>query len=276
MSENSNSNVAVQLADLVQDDAPTVDDWRQHTSEWDEYKDEDFPLPKISLSRNAVKASFQGGLILVVTGLTYFLVEELALPYFVESFVGASPTLDMILKFAIFAFSTGWALRTYIQRGNPQDETETSEGQRIKLLWPGSGQLQFGCGPKGISVISGNRFTYLLHWQKISDIYDESDPFSPEQSVRDRLNQFYFVTDSFPDSLASLYLETMSAEKQVTSGTNGDAIRIRLHKSSSLQADIEELVVPKRFFSESNDSESWQTFLDYCKAYKVVDKQFQL
>lgn len=53
-----------------------------------------------------------------------------------------------------------------------------------RAIWLGNGQIQFGCGPKGISVEHHRGFLYLVRWAKIELIYDNEDlkaPFDPRK-----------------------------------------------------------------------------------------------
>lgn len=108
-----------------------------------------------------------------------------------------------------------------------------SEITNVRTVWLGNGQLQFGCGPKGLSVEHHGGFLYLIHWHKIEAVYDADDA-PPEFEVGEWAK---------------------------------DSLRFRLKRTSEKDPNNDEIIVPKRFFGKEAGQLTWEDFLEHCHDY---------
>lgn len=117
------------------------------------------------------------------------------------------------------------------------------EFHSVRTVWPGGGQIQFGCGNKGFSISHHGGYLYIVDWEKVWFMY-ESDTG-------------YAGADGEPSVLPI--------------GENDWAprsLRIRLRRVTPttlppwLVDSFDEIVIPKRFF---DSAEKAQEFLDHCR-----------
>lgn len=186
----------------------------------------------------------------------------------VLDFLSKSPWLD----FGMLCLITIMLIRTYRRYRNPKREEiyyTRRRKKQIRYIWAGSGQAQFGCGTRGISITNSNKFNYLLWWDKIEYIYFEDDhrhlgftQFSPwgddEKPVEVRENLEFF----FPPQ--GHYSNAPTKRNNHTKG----AIRIRLVPGYSNQSFVEEIIIPARFFGTSHEATSREKFLRCCWEFK--------
>jgi hypothetical protein len=128
---------------------------------------------------------------------------------------------------------------------------------QFRPIWLGNGQLQFGCGPKGVLVHYDDGPLFLLGWRKVQCVYDVDGEFD------------WKVTgpDGAEVDLSELLPEDERQPPDSEPGWARSSIRLRLRRANELDP-IDELVVPKRFFGNIAGAVTWQDFMRACLLYK--------
>jgi len=133
----------------------------------------------------------------------------------------------------------------------------------VRPIWLGGGQIQFGCGTRGISAENDKGMTYLLRWGQVDLIYDGDDPselpFDEVHGVPLRVPPNNAVNPNAPFAAALSSLQTIAASTWAPA-----SIKVRLF-------DGDELVIPKRFF-EAREPWRWEDFLRGCWDFKFFSE----
>lgn len=127
---------------------------------------------------------------------------------------------------------------------------------RVRAVWLGNGQFQFGCGPKGFSVTHHSGLLYLVGWEKVRAIYDNEELFDRATSIR---------LPSDDQAVNEKYLESLCGLTGVEWAL--ESIRLRLEPTSKTDLP-DEVVIPKRFFGDVGAETTWQEFLWFCVDYR--------
>jgi hypothetical protein len=131
-----------------------------------------------------------------------------------------------------------------------------AEINRIRVIWLGDGQIQFGCGVKGVSAENQDGFLYLIRWAKVATIYDADDLKNLQIEKTHR---------HYAEALASV-------QGIVPTGWAPESLRVRLKQTSDLRdAEPDELVIPKKkFFGTGKGDLTWEGFLNECWRHKLA------
>lgn len=133
----------------------------------------------------------------------------------------------------------------------------SGELNSIRVIWPGDGQIQFGCGAKGLSIENQDSFLYLLRWSKVLTIYDAQDP---KNIQLDKSHAHY-------QAALSTVRGILPAKKWAPK-----SLRVRLIPVSDPKSyEPDEIIIPKeRFFGEGQGDSSWKVFLRTCWELKLA------
>jgi hypothetical protein len=167
----------------------------------------------------------------------------------------------------------------------------------LRAVWLGNGQVQFGCGPKGISVEHHHGFTYLLRWEKVELIYNGD--FRPHGSTLQNPVPFNEISGvpiflgspsstsqvlnpALPQKFRADIVKAIEFAAKADVG-NKKSIRVRLVHSvmpkpkrnrvwpwnwiPKGKEPPNELIVPKELFDLTNPW-TWQRFMEACWQYK--------
>ena len=252
---------------LTNYDEASATDFKSHFSGWEHVQESDLPSPTtIEIIYQAGSRAAKFGIFLELA----ILFADLARSFAINEGFSISFFSDARWQFSIGLISIGHAISSLLNSNG--SVTKTRQGSSIKTVWVGSGQLQFGCGPKGISVDNPDKFLYMLQWSKVKDVYDGDDPFDQRKA-----------------NLRSRSVETDASEAEITKDWEGEiadergqflprywapsgCVTVRL-KAGDHSRSVEVLLIPKRFFPKSEDSMSWDVFMLHCKRYLAVHNQ---
>lgn len=121
--------------------------------------------------------------------------------------------------------------------------------------------MQFGCGPKGISIEHHGGYIYLIRWDKVALIYDHSPKkkrfsfsnFQAKHNENVECASHAEETDKDDDCYCCLSAGLAQADRLAKlareSEWAAESIRVRLIANS--EGDFpDEIVIPKRFFGK--------------------------
>ena len=137
---------------------------------------------------------------------------------------------------------------------------EFRELSPARVVWLGSGQIQFGCGPKGICVEHHGGFLYVLGWERVHTIYFNDDltrnPYPREDprhaKVRKSLSGIS-VTRWAPATLRVRLSRTIDSNRP----------------SAALEPP-DEIIIPRRFFGRGPSDTTAVAFYEQCWEYRLA------
>lgn len=163
------------FSDLVNRDYPEVGEYKEFFSRWDEYEDDDLPKSETTIVQITARATVRFLKIGIILEVLMFLA-DLGRSFLKNGGFQPDFFLDLQWQLMLVAVSGLMSIASFYRDKHSKPVIRTVRGDEVKHLWLGSGQIQFGCGSKGISVENPDRFTYFLRWAKVSDVYDDEDP----------------------------------------------------------------------------------------------------
>lgn len=174
--------------------------------------------------------------------------------------------LDVVLSFSLFSFGATLAFNTYLKR------TFLSEffrdGQKVEVVKPPSGQLEFLAGSSGIAI-EGENVTLTFDWDRIDSI------FAGTRFDGQDVASFLAESDDDNDKIDEIILLKKNHLSEIAALGNDGVISIRLRKLDPDLKAFEEIVVPKRFFNNDHRETSWANFyLDLLKFMYLRRLQF--
>jgi hypothetical protein len=255
-----------------------ADDYRRYGSLAKYYRESDFDSPVTSVSI-ALKNAFP------ITAFALFCLETVLgiadvathlltdAPYLKILANPIAQTVVTVLSFLVglMEFTRSRSQRIQVIR------TTRRSWSPIKFIWPGSGQIRFSCGPRGVMISNMEGFDHFINWGKISHIYLERDPSYFSMSKIDES----YLSDEDKVELEEKGRACIPAEHERSNGLHADNIRIRLintqeqtHGPKNRENYTEELIIPNRFFDKQFGLHSQETFLQNCWRLKAWSQMY--
>jgi hypothetical protein len=274
----------LQASDLVNMNVPYEEDYKHHYSRWETYRLTDY-YPPVPVREGVDRAlRLLPALTGAATSIAGYFTDLLPSPW------------DLVLLIAINLIGLGITALLLLEYEEKSDDQRTGQAvlgrtnRRVRQIWPGYGQVQFGCGPKGISVEHQGGFLYLLKWQKVDVIYESEDPQGrrfgsvgdlrhqrPQAVEIDVEDELKFGGAPHASHNCGLLTEEDKGEilrrlRILPSRPDGWArksIRVRLYLGKGAVL-LDELVIPKRWFGAGRGDQTWQRFFETCWKYKFA------
>lgn len=262
---------------VLQTRAVTIDHYDQFGTLAAFYKESDFDAPPLKWII-AIKESVPMVVIVLFVLETICSGYSFALDYFSE--ISWLDTLKQY-QWLVALLSFGIGINDILRRRSEEIEivvTSQSVWQYVKYIWPGSGQIRFSGGSRGVMISNKGGYTYLIEWEKISHIYLENDPeffeFSPSP---DNYYYYYDSEEEYTERLTTSARRALPGQDEGRQLSNKRRIRIRLINTQPASRTkrfrdnyIEELIIPSQFFNADHEPLKMNTFLKRCWEMKAI------
>lgn len=170
--------------------------------------------------------------------------------------------LDIGVQFTVLGIAASFGIN-YYNTIVYRDRFEV-DGQKIKTINTGRGQIKFSVGTKGIAI-EGEENTFLLHWDRVERVYPglseelqiELDQVASKDKFKKAMADREFNT--YFNSIRAQFKDRILADSSVM------PLRVRLYDRGEEKTDFkEELVIPKRFFRTNAGQSTWADFYLHC------------
>lgn len=272
------------------------EDFKHYHSNWDRYERRDFN-PEVEI-REQIAAAGQGRRIhpFVAAAPIIFIFGALGMWALLAMLAGGSSWYWLLVAIAVvgIALTFRWAdekltdalfaiklgpLKVLDLVGRPlrvsegrwffffrRKYVEFKELSPVRIIWLGSGQIQFGCGPKGICVEHHGGFLYLIGWERIELVYPNDDQL-PQNPFCDR-------KDPRLESIKKCLAGVSRPERGSTWARPNLRVRLSVVRDANRPAAVEEtcdeILIPYRFFGDGAGDTTVAEFYRQCWIHKLA------